>query len=278
MRKKLFFAASLVVIPFIGHSQWFKAGTCWIQENIPCEPNEQVTTSSYYLVENLENQDEPILYNSSRPETPIARIKTDGDKVLFSSIGREDSSWYLLYDFGLQPGDYCTVNSIPEGGNSRTERVYYCEEVDESNLVYGGWPTMKMWDVYTDDDGNPKFYDSGIWIKGIGSAEGVCNNFTIGYDGGGSKLLEVLHNGEIIYKESPSAISSAKADDFNVRVEGRKIIINSDVSGSLVEIVSIDGSNLYQGVIGPEQVIIDVTESGIYVIKVGLSSKKILVN
>lgn len=278
MKKIIFFAASLIVIPFIGNAQWFTAGTCWIQENIPCDPNEEVTTSSYYLVENLEKPDEPILYNSLRPETPIAKIKTEGDKVLFSSIGREDSGWYLLYDFGLQPGDYCTVNSIPEGGNKRTERVYYCEEVDESNLAFGGWPTMKMWDVYTGDDGNPEFFDYGIWIKGIGSEKGVCDNCTIGYDGGGSKLLEVSHNGEIVYKENPAAISSTKADDFNVRVEDRKIIINSDIPGSLVEIVSIDGSNLFQGLTGPEQVIIDVTDAGIYVIKVGLSSKKIVIN
>lgn len=278
MRRKIFFAQLLLLAPFIGNAQWFTAGTSWLQENFPCEPNESSSTSSYYLIENPENKDEPILYNSSCPESPIANIKTEGNKVLFKSIGREDSNWYLLYDFGLEPGDWCTVSSIPEGGNSRVERLYYCEEIDDNKLAYGGLPTMKMWDVLPGDEGYPEILNSGIWIKGIGSENGVCDNFTIGYIGGGSKLLEVSHNGEIIYKESPAAISSPKADDFNVRVEGCKIIINSEVSDSTVEVFSTEGMKVFQSLVREKETVVDIPSPGIYVVKVGHTSKKICLN
>lgn len=276
-KTRIFLGGLMVLFPFLGFGQWFQAGTTWIQENYPCMPSEPVTQSSCWLGANEENPDQPLVYYSSVGDSPLAKIKTEGEKVYFSLIGNDKDEWNLLYDFGLKAGEECTVYSVPIYNNPMRAYKYYCEEVVESNPEFGGWPTLKLCSMSL-TDGEIDYFFPGFWIKGLGSVSGLLENYLIGMDGIGAKLLEVSRDGEIIYKDTPASVdTNFELNGIDVKVEGRQIIVTSDNSSS-VEVFATDGKKIAETELNGKQASLIIASPGVYVVKVGKQSSKVLIH
>ncbi|MDE6027484.1 MAG: hypothetical protein K2G23_05400 [Muribaculaceae bacterium] len=132
----------------------------------------------------------------------IAYIKTEGDKVYFNQYEDSIPKWNLLYDFGMQPGEGCYIYSPLNYSLKRPRKpvreYMFCTDIhpDPDNPE---WEIMEM--VVYHEENSPKPRDKGKWIKGLGSKRWVDRSNAFFLDGGGSDLIQVYDNDELIYSE-----------------------------------------------------------------------------
>lgn len=141
----------------------------------------------------------------------IRFIKTEGEKVYILDKGEKSGKrqWLLLYDFGLNPGDWTEVYLPVEGRFIPT--AMKCLEIKEDPAC-NGLLTMTLMPEYRGHD------DSGLessnlftckWIVGVGSTRGLFFPTPIGY-GGGASLEKVTVGGESLFYKPVERIDLKK--------------------------------------------------------------------
>jgi hypothetical protein len=108
----------------------------------------------------------------------IAYVRYEGQKVYFSVDCEE---WYLMYDFGMQPGDkqeiYSPVDIQIEGEDADDgirSCMVECLEVT-SDVDYEGYDSMRM-RAYLLDAASDNAQPEMTWIRGLGSLDGLPNS------------------------------------------------------------------------------------------------------
>lgn len=206
--KKFTFCFFLLISVMANATNYFTAGTTWLKEVIPDEPWSANALVKVWL-EPSSSEDFPdrleMFYETINKENSkkfIAYIKADGEKVYFS-IPTDPDTWYLMYDFGLQPGEGCRIwqfyNIFNKNGVWDLKSAFVkCAEISEPER-FGGWETMTL-EMYRDEscEGN---FSTAYWLKNLSSYAGVENSlYNDSMVGGGVNLLEVSNNGEIIWR------------------------------------------------------------------------------
>lgn len=88
----------------------------------------------------------------------------------------------LLYDFTLEEGDEFYVDAL------------------QTNLIVDSVGSMTVWDTQRRSLYLSAMGQQVVWCEGIGSLNGLLNNYgSIGLVGGSEELLCVQHNGEVLY-------------------------------------------------------------------------------
>lgn len=263
---------------------YFIEGTRWDQKTDYIDFNGPSISfesfNSCYLLEKDERNVGPhryLMYGGKEPlNTPILYILSDEDKVYFkkTDVPEENSEWLLLYDFTLKAGDECDVYH-PFHNNTVFKTHYYCNEVVENNPEYGGLTTYTISEFETCPD-DPFSYT--IWIKGIGDVRGVLMNAYVGWDGDSSSTLtEVTHNRNVIYKATSASVEAGITENIiDVQIVGKTLYINSTQENLPVSVFSVDGKKVAECVTKDNQTIISLPYSGIYIVKAGSQSKKVI--
>ena len=186
-----------IFIPFVMNSKnYFKDGMEWrtlvwgTHEPVPTYGMETVT------LEKSADNDMLKMYRYSDNDISdrkfVAFVRTDGDKVFFKVDESDTSEWYLMYDFGLKPGEGCYIYSprvVSENKSPFVKMYLKCVNVLTDA---GGWDIMTL-EEYEDDSCQeiPGHNISVTWIKGLSSTRGVLWNNRFNSDGGSGLLKEV---------------------------------------------------------------------------------------
>lgn len=145
----------------------------------------------------------------------IAYIKTEGEKVFFNQYEDSSPRWYLMYDFGLKPGEGCYIYRPLNYNLKRPRRpvreYMVCKDIlrDEENPE---WEIMDM--VVYEDETDREISDSVRWIKGLSSEKGVDMNNPFLLAGGGGTVIAVLDNGYLIYSKIPGSDPSKTVKNY----------------------------------------------------------------
>lgn len=197
----------LFFIPYLSFGQnYFKDGVRWIMlESFLDNGVPKNGFSSTYLCK-APNDSLLSLYSyHDEPESKpvfIAYIKTEGEKVFFNQYEDSSPRWYLMYDFGLKPGEGCYIYRPLNYNLKRPRRpvreYMVCKDIlrDEENPE---WEIMDM--VVYEDENDREISDKGCWIKGLSSENDVSMSNAFHLDGGRSELIAVFDNGELIYSK-----------------------------------------------------------------------------
>ncbi|MDE5652065.1 MAG: hypothetical protein K2I48_01195, partial [Muribaculaceae bacterium] len=195
----------------------------------------------------------------------IAVIKNEGSKVYFNPAGINSSEWYLLYDFGLKPGEGCFVYCpLAISEDSKPYKTYVkCLCIDEK--FNEDWDVLRL-EEYTDDSCTTMI-GNGSWIRGLSSVNGVLYNNRFEDDGFGSVLLDVRDNERIIYSNSQSGIlETTDIASVEVKIDGLEISISvdDDVYGC---IYSQTGLNIGEFRFSKTPTCIKLSNRGIYILR-----------
>ena len=152
-------------------------------------------------------------YNSKYDPEPLVNgyVCVDNGKVMFHNL-KSNSSWNILYDFDMRPGDWTKVEVTHLGwrdidyytqktGVDNSVIDLYCRELYESDFHKGIYE-MKM--GYEEDP--YQAYHDGTWYMGIGAKEGPLDNGFFYIPLYYSRLYEVTYNGEVVF-HNPDAAS-----------------------------------------------------------------------
>ncbi len=210
-------------------------------------------------------------------------VKTEGDQVFFKKT--LSSEWLLMYDFSLSPGDVVTVYQPDYADSEGLPRPAYlkCTGVSESE-EYEGLIAMEL-EEYSDDsyeanlDAEPERFKlgSGTWLKGVGSTQGVLWNAGFGMCGWGSRLMDVLFNGEILYSFYLSDVSCVRNDtNIQVSTNGLNLIVTTPDRNATVTVHSISGATIASSITGGRKEI-PVSYPGIYLVNVNGQTQKVAV-
>lgn len=203
-------------------------------------------------------------------ETLLYYFRTEGEKVYWRSIDPEYPEWYLMYDFGLQPGESATVYRLFNMNQVTTGELMECTGTDVSlpNKT-GKWMTLRQ-----------KGDESFDWIMGIGGPRGPEHNCYIGDEGIEitQKILEVSSNGEIVYKTATSGVESVESLDFTIKVEGSSLLMSNVPVGAQVSIYAANGQVVTSFIATEKSNSVHLDSPGIYIVRVGNKSVKVMVN
>lgn len=280
MRALIIFLSAIVAFLVNGQVQ-FSDGMKWY--SIVCGTHKPQPTYSTELV-TLEKTDDAGIFKVFRRNLDhdtdselVAFIKIDADKVYFKFDDSETSEWYLMYDFGLQPGEGCYVyEPYKRSGNTPPVRTYIkCTSIEESS-EYQGWSVMKL-EEYANED-FCLWPEDGIWIKDLASVRGLLGNNRFGMCGGGTTLDSVvLSDGTVVFSNPKSGISdinvSSKTD---IRVVGHEIFVAA-ADKTPASLYTLTGLQLGNYVLGTSPIAISVPACGVYILKIGSTSQKIMV-
>lgn len=127
------------------------------------------------------------------------------------------------------------------------------------------------------DDSCTELIGHGAWIKGLSSLICVLYNNRFNVDGCSSQLLEVLENGNVLFSNSLSGISSmSDSSTPEIKNHGFEILVTTyhDIWGSLY---NASGLHLGNYLFAEGTTSIKVANSGIYILKIDGTSRKILI-
>lgn len=281
MKKLLLLVISLLSLSYWGNAQnYFVDGTTWTMEITPHNPMDASWKETVSLIKDgtADGQVFLMIGNSTwgnEDNQQIAKIKTEGEKVFFSLIEKPELGWFLLYDFGLKLNDECTVYSpcrlaadgYPVGCELK------CTEIIENNVEFDGFTTMGL--THSSENGET----STTWINGIGDSCGVLTNFSLDMDGYSNPLLLEVKNGEeIIYANNNSnVVDKIFSDEIEFFVADTKLTIQSNSSPITCYIFNTEGILISQSTISKEPQSINLPQKGIYILKMGRESYKIII-
>lgn len=309
--KRIILLFSMIVPLLINGQNRFEIGTTWntIITGGITDPSVPVATSTETVtLEKAENSDYPVFYktvdNSTEKEF-VAYAKIEGEKVYFNLDDVEKSEWYLLYDFGMKVGDECDIYSPkykedPNEENSPLKKTHVkCVAVSESS-VFSGLPIMVVMNDYEDAPS----YD--LWLKGVSSISGLFDpTFALNMMVGGGRALSdvVSPDGAIIYNyesvnwagidwENMPPLNEIDWENVNwdtisvaemtvshqpkITITGLEIEVSIDgeANGS---IYSVDGKHLGTYRLSETPQRINLSETGLYIMKIGDRSFKFFV-
>ena len=154
-------------------------------------------------------------------------IRTENEKVYLlaeneEGVLKED----LLFDYSLRTGDKIDVSLILNGLiASRYKVSLTCINTENETFANKPLTTMKM--EISEIDGNPgePLFTPIKWIIGIGSETGLFDNVQ-SPESGGTRLLSVYHNGELVYQPHPSGINDVIDEMKNEIINNKKYHID----------------------------------------------------
>lgn len=255
----------LVLLPIIGYAEnYFKNGMKWEYEIYNSDPNYKHVYNYTYTLEGdtiVDGFEVSKMYEYCEDNTPAKRfkalIRTKGDRVLLK-YDYPGEKWYLIYDFGLVPGEECTVDRISvttEKYHSHFSDWVKCVSVGEST-DYPGFPSLTIGDI----ESFAGYGVYGEWLVGVGSTRFFDTGGMINACGGGSRLMRASFNGNVICEYKTNGIESV------------------EVAEGPVSIYCADGLMIYQGSVTKENLHDIIQKSGVYIVKSGTSVKKIAVD
>lgn len=276
MVNKFFTLLALVLFPVLGSGQTsFKDGTVWKSVVLGTQDPSAEWKSDIVVLDGSETIGGMQVLRMFRSDelnsttrSLIAYIRTDGDKVFFSVPKSDASDWFLMYDFGLKPGDGCYVYSLSDGAQaSEPYRTYIkCVGIDGSDQDEG--PHTMSLEEFDSETCNQSL-GTGTWIKGVSSTLGVTRNNRFNADGSGSKLLEVSNGNEVIYSSSTTGIASGGLPSLEIKVNGTDVQICNIPEGERLSIYTTDGNEVGSCTATVGSTRISLPGSGVYIIKVG---------
>lgn len=186
----------------------FTDGSCWIIQMTGTQNmNAKPVIEKERLV--LENGELNVYVEKSTEENSrsfMTTLKRIGNKIYFKPF-KDDEKIFLMYDFGLQPGDTTRIWSIydfnisdyhnhgkvriPSGLKIKCMSRYEYES-------YGNHDIIKIV-AYPDDSCRIPIGED-LWINGISSVAGLLKNKLFIKQGIGSKLQMVIKNEDIIWE------------------------------------------------------------------------------
>ena len=262
---------------------YFTEGTEWTMLLIPDFPLDPTSLKTVW-VEKDQTSEQPryLIFskyaNASETEV-VAEVKTEGEKVLFHLLDDDESLWYLMYDFGLQPGEECEVycpawisDKVPEMAKFR------CDEIIEKDARFDNWPTMILTETTYVDEFGEDITDQGIWIKGLGDQRGVLTNYSYFTAGGGSKLIKVENDDTVVFDLTASTqVTTIGNDEIELRLDGNILIIDSASNGEKALLYDLNGILISTIDLSKNHNEINLPQKGLYILKIGDKSKEILV-
>lgn len=115
-----------------------------------------------------------------------------------------------------------------------------------------------------------------VWYKGLSSELGVLYNLHIDYDGGGSRLTEVSHKGDIIFSYTPTSTTKVTSDGINVSTNGLDITVTDINRANDIVVFSVDGKLVSKHNVKSGSTKIALPHTGVYILKVGGQTRKIV--
>lgn len=201
-------------------------------------------------------------------------IRTDGDKVYFKLA----SNWYLMYDFGLKVGEGCYIYS-PSYKNNNIPYKSYVKVISIGTDDQTQLPVIYFKEYDDETCSGMEMYETGAWIKGLGSLQGV--NYPNGFnlDGGpiNPQILEATYKDEVIYKSPTAGVSEIKDNTLNVTIDNRTLHINNIEAPCRLALYSADGIMCQQSVAEKSSASLIAPNAGTYILKVGYKTKTIVV-
>lgn len=279
LMRNIFTLIAFAMMPMLATAQtYFKDGTTWktrlgstlsadntIYYNTYAKLNGTETVDGYQALKLFyyeEAESEPQLY---------AYIRTDDDKVYFKPANAAKDTWYLMYDFGLKVGESCEVYSAWNIDNypNLTESSIKCLDIQKDEN--SGFAKMLLKEYY-------EGFDCGtfVWYKGLSSELGLLWNNGCGVDGIGRKLMEVSYNGDVIYSDNTTNVENVSTGGLKTSVSGKNVTITNISKPERVELFSADGKLVKELVVGKETANIILPANGIYILKIGGQTTKIV--
>lgn len=274
--RRFLLACGLMSALVAGAENYIKEGTVWVLTCYPDMPDEAPAIAEERIEKCMDGDEEALglFYTNSLGNTEFrAFIRTEGDKVFFKTKENFPDQWFLLYDFGLKEGESCEVyhlNTVKEygkatswtivGGETRQSPYSDCKELVVS--CGGG---------------------SGYWINGIGSAAGLESSTYYSWVGDGAALLEVTSDGERIYYNEKHEIRTSSVKHISepgipeIRLEGSELTVMASGRPERVSVHAADGTLIYSATGTGDDLRITLPEKGIYVVKAGEETRKVLV-
>lgn len=207
----------------------------------------------------------------------LACIRTIGNKVYFYPVdisirnSMEDfdpGTYYLLYDFDMMQAECGEFYSLSL--NKAYSSFVRCVSKMDLDPSFNFWPTMKYTSFQCPHDSET---EKGTWILGIGDSRGPINFERYYNNIGKSQLVEVRHNGDVIYSKLPTRVSQLEEDnETNVSVSGLSLKIEGK-DGEVVSVYSLDGSKIAET---KGESCLQLPSAGVYIVKAGDISHKIV--
>lgn len=276
----------LLIFPLCGNAQvYFQEGMEWTVSVEGTQTPEGVQRTQYVSAQKCIDGENPVIglfeLNGHTDLEPQLRVyvKTEGDKVYFKFPNAESDEWYLMYNFGLKPGESCYVYYPWQPTD---ESLPQCSLMKCVNIVkddnYGDWEVMIM-EERTDKNGNLSDYtSSGIWLKGLCSENGVLYNMLFEMDGIGTRLINASFQGEEIYKCGTTIIDTVKAGQkLNIKVDGPDVYV-SGIEKADVALLYTDGGMLcgHCDLLPGKTAHLNLPGRGVYILKTSAGTTKIL--
>lgn len=280
MNVKSFVIGLIVFTPLLMNGQiHFTDGMKWRTQVFGTHEPEGVTSIEVATIEKTSDDNCFNIYrtyedNSSYKEL-IALIKTEDSKVLFKPKESISSEWYLLYDFSLKPGEGCFIYTplVIKEDSIPAKTYIKCIGIDD-NFDDEKWRLLLL-EEYSDDS-YTYFLGEGSWIDGLSSMNGFLYNNCFEVDGGTTKLLEVSDNEGIIYSNNQSGVSEiTDSSNPDIKIDGLDVYISvgEELLGSLY---SLSGTHIGNCRLSKTTTHIALPDKGIYILKIGNISRKIL--
>lgn len=285
MKLKILLMVALMPLCALGQNA-FKDGTVWTMEwesftsGITTYGTDHSYISGTTEIDGIEALN---LYHAESPDAGIeprlvAHLKLDGERVYFKIPGHLDTEWYLMYDFGIRPGEGLTVyNSLqwydatvltemPAGPYST---FVVCTGVDDNGLI-----TLTE---YNNENREYITCKSGRWLKGIGGMQGVTyNNRFKTYDCG-STLASVTCGDEVIYQNPVAGVESNLVAS-PVSVTSLDGCLSVSVAAATdVTVFNTGGVMVQSRSVRPGTTIIPLSRRGIYVVNVSGRTFKVAI-
>lgn len=277
------FAVLAMFWPFMANAEvYFQDGMKWTMRVYSSTTPEGVSAIETVMLDGVTETDGckvAKLYASSDlsdcEPTLVALVRTEGERVYFRSSSDSDE-WYLMYDFGLNPGEGCyvyTINGTWDYPSAPIRSYVKCVgTVDDGD--YCGWEAMSL-EQY-DSDVCEMLVGKGIWLKGLCSTAGVINNSLFEADGRKSVLWEASCGAKILYSAGSASVAAPVQDELHVTVEGR--IVSVAGCAESVGLYSVGGMEIAPRRTTAGMITFEAPDGGVYILRDGASARKIAVH
>lgn len=276
---------TLFFIPMLASAQmYFKDGTTWQTRITGTHQYDNIIWSNTYATidgtENVDNYQAMKMFcydDDNITHKLYGYIRTDGDKVYIKPVNSTEKQWFLMYDFSLGVGEGCYVYGAYNIDQNPDKHKSYIKCIGIGSEAESGLATMTIEEYYETESGEKQSLGTFKWYKGISSEMGVLYNVGLGLDGIGKQLMTVSNNDNIIYQRTTTSVSDMPDNRFSVTLNGRYVSLNNIESPCELSLFTADGKRICQFAVKGKSTELYLPESGVYILKVGKQTKKLVV-